>query len=184
VIRGFLALTGLGLTVFVGFGLWTWFLAGKSLEMADQWSSVLSSFAALCGLVVSIAGLLMALPRAGSEVKRFERESLLKVQELLDQHVPIVYELLNNASTDVFEDHPVVKLTRDITALAHRIVNSDVHKNVLKYAEGSLRAVAVRPNERIEDSYRTEMSALVGELFNRAYESVSNAIRTISSTTN
>jgi hypothetical protein len=48
---------GGGLIVFAGFGVWAWFLAGRTLEVADQWSSVLSSFAALVGLVVSVMAL-------------------------------------------------------------------------------------------------------------------------------
>ena len=49
---------GVGLVVFAGFGVWAWFLAGKTLEIANQWSSVLSSFAALAGLVMSVVALL------------------------------------------------------------------------------------------------------------------------------
>jgi hypothetical protein len=49
---------GGGLVVFAGFGVWAWFLAGKTLDVADQWSSVLSSFAALVGLVVSVLALI------------------------------------------------------------------------------------------------------------------------------
>lgn len=49
-----------GAGVFAGFGLWAWFLAGKSLDVADQWSSVLSSFAALAGLVIAVVALVAA----------------------------------------------------------------------------------------------------------------------------
>jgi hypothetical protein len=49
---------GGGLVVFAGFGVWAWFLAGKTLDVADHWSSVLSGFVALVGLVVSVLALI------------------------------------------------------------------------------------------------------------------------------
>ena len=51
---------GGGLIVCAGFGICAWFLAGKTLEVADQWSSVLSSFAALGGLVISVLAMVLS----------------------------------------------------------------------------------------------------------------------------
>jgi len=45
--------------MFTGCGLWAWFLAGRTLDVADRWSSVLASFAALAGLVMSALVLLL-----------------------------------------------------------------------------------------------------------------------------
>lgn len=48
-----------GVAVFAGCGLWAWFLAGKTLDIADKWSSVLAGCAALAGLVLSGLALLL-----------------------------------------------------------------------------------------------------------------------------
>jgi len=63
-----------GLVVFAGFGVWAWFLAGKTLDVADQWSSVLSSFAALAGLVFSVLALILS--RAEGSTKPMGKRSV------------------------------------------------------------------------------------------------------------
>lgn len=60
------AWSGAGLAVFAAFGAWAWFLAGKTLDVADRWSSVLSSFAALAGLVVAVLALVLGRGRASA----------------------------------------------------------------------------------------------------------------------
>jgi hypothetical protein len=60
VIAGALLVSG------VGCGVWAWFLAGQSLEVADQWSSVVAGLAALLlgvpSLVIGILALRAAPP--------------------------------------------------------------------------------------------------------------------------
>ena len=58
---------GGGLVVFAGFGVWSWFLAGRTLETADRWSSVLSGFVALAGLVMSVLALARSRPAGAAD---------------------------------------------------------------------------------------------------------------------
>ena len=62
-----LAVGGLGLVGTVGLGLWAWFLAGRSLDVMDQWSSVVSSFGTLASLVVAIVALVLAIRGPGGD---------------------------------------------------------------------------------------------------------------------
>jgi hypothetical protein len=55
-----------GMTAAVGLGVWTWYLAGRSLDVMDQTASVMSSFVALASLVVGIIGLILAVRSPGS----------------------------------------------------------------------------------------------------------------------
>ena len=43
-----------------GLAAWTWFLAGRSLDVMDQWSSVVSSLATLASLVLAAMALIMS----------------------------------------------------------------------------------------------------------------------------
>jgi hypothetical protein len=60
VIAGALLVSG------VGCGIWAWFLAGKTVDVADQWSSVAAGFAALLlglpSLVIAVLALRNAAP--------------------------------------------------------------------------------------------------------------------------
>lgn len=58
---GWLVLACIGAAGAVGLGVWTWFLAGRSLEVMDQMSSVLSGFGTLASLVLGVVGLVVAL---------------------------------------------------------------------------------------------------------------------------
>jgi hypothetical protein len=50
----------------LGCGIWAWFLAGKTLDVANQWSSVAAGFAALLlglpSLVIAVLSLRSAAP--------------------------------------------------------------------------------------------------------------------------
>ena len=65
---------GGGLVVFAGFGVWAWFLAGKSLDVADQWSSVLSGFASLVGVALAVLALVLGRPDASGAVPAGKRD--------------------------------------------------------------------------------------------------------------
>jgi hypothetical protein len=56
-----LIVAGMLLISALGTGVWTWWLAGKTVEVADQWSSVLAGIATLlfapAGLVVGVLAL-------------------------------------------------------------------------------------------------------------------------------
>jgi hypothetical protein len=56
-----LIVAGVLLVSALGAGVWTWWLAGKTVEVADQWSSVLTGIATLllapAGLVVGVLAL-------------------------------------------------------------------------------------------------------------------------------
>lgn len=50
----------------VGLGVWTWFLAGRSLDVMDQWSSVMSSFGTLLSLLFAVVGLILTVRDSGT----------------------------------------------------------------------------------------------------------------------
>jgi hypothetical protein len=58
--RGWLVVGGVCLAGAVGLGAWTWFLAGRSLDVRDQWSSVASSFGTFVSLILAVLALFLA----------------------------------------------------------------------------------------------------------------------------
>ncbi len=62
---GWLAVSGMSVAGTVGLGVWTWFLAGQSLDLKDQWSSVASGFGTFASLVVAVIALVVAVRAPG-----------------------------------------------------------------------------------------------------------------------
>lgn len=58
---GWLAVGALAVAGAAGLGVWAWFLAGRSLDVMDQWSSVLSGFGTLASLAVAVIALVVAI---------------------------------------------------------------------------------------------------------------------------
>lgn len=90
------AVTGVGGAV--GLGVWTWFLAGRTLDVMDQWSSVVSSFAALLSLVLASVGLIVAVrgpaatpgaPGPGTGDRSFRARDAAGARVTLGDHSPI-----------------------------------------------------------------------------------------------
>lgn len=106
-----------------------------------------------------------------------ELGDLRKMQELLDRHITVFYELLHDMETALTEGHEAVGLTRKITTLANRTVDDQARQNTLAYMKASLTALAVPPDEWGDKEILEEVSDGVGELFGRAAESVAVAIR-------
>lgn len=61
-----LAIAAIGAAGALGFGAWTWFLAGRSLDVMDQWSSVISSFGTLLSLLIAVVGLILTVRGSGT----------------------------------------------------------------------------------------------------------------------
>jgi len=91
--KAWIALAGTGAGGAVGLGIWTYFLAGKSLDVMDQMSSVLSSFGALVSIVLAVVGLILALrststTESGSN-RVFRAKNASGARVTLGDHSPI-----------------------------------------------------------------------------------------------
>jgi hypothetical protein len=112
-------------------------------------------------------------------IKRFEtdREALLALQELLNQHVPIVTRILHEAAGPLSENHEVIGMARKITTLAHRCLDDKVCDDVLEYIGVSLSILSVPPEQRSDEEDRTMFREDIKIALDRATKSLRAAIR-------